>query len=247
MIVLSSPTLGKDEAETVWYCFARSSTRCWSWARVAMTVKTLAFIFGILSAMDMISVGWQWASNKPTFLAACMLLLSILISWKAGDFEIDCFYLLDRSARGEGYDWCGCISSFQTLLMHNNVILFWAHDLRLSLVERQGCDSRLIRVNLKGSYVFESKSATQACQSNALIRTASAASGWSIRRLAVSVCQQFHLVSRSTTISSRRPSDHGHRWLDTIAIDRAVVWRSVEDVLRKRTAILQAQNLWAPV
>lgn len=41
---------------------ATDDTRSWSCERVAIMVRALAFIWGILASDDIISVGWQWAS-----------------------------------------------------------------------------------------------------------------------------------------------------------------------------------------
>jgi hypothetical protein len=47
------------------YVDAASDTNSWSWDRVAMTVRARVFIEGICATLDMVSVGWQWASKTP--------------------------------------------------------------------------------------------------------------------------------------------------------------------------------------
>jgi hypothetical protein len=54
---------GSDDL-TLWVS-AADMTRSWSSARVAMTVRTRVFMFWIVTMLDIVSVGWQWASYTP--------------------------------------------------------------------------------------------------------------------------------------------------------------------------------------
>ena len=44
---------------------ATEATRSWSCERVAMMVRVWARMAGMCAVEDMVSVGWQWASQTP--------------------------------------------------------------------------------------------------------------------------------------------------------------------------------------